>query len=399
MTPNTSSANASKPEANDVSAFNPSNRANRPGMLAEAAVFAGVAGEMTLRQLSIPKPGESEVLVRVSGCTICGSDLHSFHGRRTVPVPTILGHEIVGEIVDIGGRNASYDLDGRELQRGDRVTWAIMANCGVCDLCQRGLPQKCLNGVKYGHEPFRPGRELSGGLANYCLLVPGTSIVRLPDELPLAVACPASCATATIAAALEAAGDLTGRTVCLSGAGMLGLTACAMSRVQGAAKVVSVDPVSARRKLAMEFGATRTCPPDELAAVAIEEVGTLGFDVVIELSGSPAAFEITWPLIRTGGTLVLVGSVFPGPSMPIALEQVVRRHLTIRGIHNYAPRHLLDAVNFLSSAHTQYPFARLVSEWIPLASIADAFRRGSHPDAIRIGVYSTDDPHHLTGNR
>ncbi len=399
MTPNTSSANASKPEAKDISAFNPSNRANRPGMLAEAAVFAGVAGEMTLRQLSIPKPGESEVLVRVSGCTICGSDLHSFHGRRTVPVPTILGHEIVGEIVDIGGRNAIYDLDGRELQRGDRVTWAIMANCGVCDLCQRGLPQKCLNGFKYGHEPFRPGRELSGGLANYCLLVPGTSIVRLPDELPLAVACPASCATATIAAALEAAGDLTGRTVCLSGAGMLGLTACAMSRVQGAAKVVSVDPVSARRKLAVEFGATRTCPPDELAAVAIEEVGTLGFDVVIELSGSPAAFEITWPLIRTGGTLVLVGSVFPGPSMPIALEQVVRRHLTIRGIHNYAPRHLLDAVNFLSSAHTQYPFARLVSEWIPLTSIADAFRRGSHPDAIRIGVYSTDDPHHLTGNR
>jgi alcohol dehydrogenase len=180
---------------------------------------------------------------------------------------------------------------------------------------------------------------------------------------------------------------------------MLGLTACAMSRLQGAAKIVSVDPVSVRRKLAMEFGATRTCPPDELAAVAIEEVGTLGFDVVIELSGSPAAFEVTWPLIRTGGTLVLVGSVFPGPSMPIALEQVVRRHLTIRGIHNYAPRHLLEAVNFLSTAHTQYPFARLVSEWIPLSSIADAFRRGSHPDAIRIGVYSTGAPHHFAGNR
>ena len=142
----------------------------------------------------------------------------------------------------------------------------------------------------------------------------------------------------------------------------------------------------------MEFGATRICAPEEIAAVAIEEVGTLGFDLVIELSGSPPAFEVTWPLIRTGGTLVLVGSVFPGPSMPIALEQVVRRHLTIRGIHNYAPRHLLEAVNFLSSAHTQYPFAGLVSEWIPLSSIADAFRRGSHPDALRIGVYSTDVP-------
>ena len=398
MTPNTSSADASKPPANEVPVLNQSRDANRPALTANAAVFAGSAGEITLRQLSIPELGESEVLVRVSGCTICGSDLHSFHGHRTVPVPTILGHEIVGTIVEIGGTSERFDLDGRELRRGDRVTWAIMANCGVCDLCQRGLPQKCLNGVKYGHEPFRPGRELTGGLAEYCLLVPGTSIVRLPDELPLAVACPASCATATIVAALEAAGDLRGRTVCLSGAGMLGLTACAMARVLGASKVVSVDPVSARRKLAMEFGATRTCAPDELAAVAIEEVHALGFDVVVELSGSPTAFQVTWPLIRTGGTLVLVGSVFPGPSMPIALEQVVRRHLTIRGIHNYAPRHLLEAVNFLSYAHTQYPFARLVSEWIPLTSIADAFRRSSQSDAIRIGVYSTDVPHHGTDN-
>ena len=398
MKPATSSANNINSAANVGPGLNPSCDATGPVVTAQAAVFSGVSDEITLCQLSIPKLCESEILVRVSGCTICGSDLHSFHGRRTVPVPTILGHEIVGEIIEIGGTSTLFDLEGRELRRGDRVTWAIMANCGFCDLCQRGLSQKCLNGVKYGHEPFRPGRELLGGLAEYCLLVPGTSIVRLPDELPLAVACPASCATATIAAALEAAGDLTGRTVCLSGAGMLGLTACAMSRVQGAAKVVSVDPVSARRKLATEFGATRTCPPDELSAVAIEEVGTLGFDVVLELSGNPAAFQATWPLIRTGGTLALVGSVFPGPSMPIALEQIVRRHLTIRGVHNYAPRHLLEAVKFLSFAHTQYPFARLVSEWIPLTSIADAFRRGSHPDTIRIGVYSTDVSVNVTGN-
>ena len=390
MKPATSSANDINSPANVEPVLNSSCEATGLVVTAQAAVFAGVPSEITLCQLSIPKLRESEILVRVSGCTICGSDLHSFHGRRTVPVPTILGHEIVGEIIDIGGPSTRFDLEGQELRRGDRVTWAIMANCGLCDLCRRDLPQKCLNGVNYGHEAFRPGRELLGGLAEYCLLVPGTSIVRLPDELPLAVACPASCATATIAAALEAAGDLAGRTVCLIGAGMLGLTACAMSRVQGAAKVVSVDPVSARRDLATEFGSTRTAAPDELAAVAMEEVGPLGFDVVLELSGNPAAFQLVWPLIRTGGTLVLVGSVFPGPSMPIALEQIVRRHLTIRGIHNYAPRHLLDAVKFLASSHTQYPFARLVSEWISLTSIADAFRRGIQPDAIRIGVRSTE---------
>ena len=398
MNPIRSSANGITPSSNETLDFAPLCDANPPAKTAQAAVFAGVPGEITLCQLPIPTPGESEIVVRVSGCTICGSDLHSFHGRRTVPVPTILGHEIVGEIVEIGGASARLDLEGQELKTGDRVAWAIMAHCGLCDFCQRDLPQKCLNGVKYGHEPFRPGRELLGGLAGYCLLVAGTSIVRLPDELPLAVACPASCATATIAAALEAAGELKGRTVCLIGAGMLGLTASAMSRVQEAAKVISVDPISQRRKLAIEFGATRTCAPDELAAVANEEVGALGFDVVIELSGNPAAFPAIWPLIRTGGTIVLVGSVFPGPPMPIALEQIVRRHLTIRGIHNYAPHHLLEAVKFLSNAHTRYPFAQLVSEWIPLSAIGEAFGRGSHPDTIRAGVYSTDSSDNVTGN-
>ena len=357
-----------------------------------AAVFDGVAGEIGLRELSIPDPRESEILVRVLGCTICGSDLHSFHGRRTVPVPTVLGHEIVGEIIQFGHRTSIVDLAGRELQVGDRVTWSIMANCGTCSYCVRGLPQKCLNGVKYGHEAFRAGRELLGGLAEYCLLVPGTAIVRLPDELPTSVACPASCATATIAAALEAAGDLTGCKVCLSGAGTLGLTACAMVRAYGASEVVSVDPILSRRSLALDFGATRVASPDEFERITIESVGSLGFDVVIELSGNADAFHAIWSRIRIGGTLVLVGSVFPGPSVPMNLVQIVRRHLTIKGIHNYAPRHLLAAVNFLSANLDQVPFSRLVSQWMPLTSIAHAFRKGNEPDSIRIGVYSSASP-------
>jgi alcohol dehydrogenase len=245
--------------------------------------------------------------------------------------------------------------------------------------------------VKYGHEPFRPGRELLGGLATHCLLAPGTSIVRLPDELPLSVCCPASCATATIAAAMEAAGELHGRSVCLFGAGMLGLTACAMARSLGAAEVVCVDPIPARRDRALALGATRAAAPGELHAVAHATTGTLGFDAVIELSGHPAAFTEAWPLIRTGGTLVLVGSVFPGAPAAVELEQIVRRHLTIRGVHNYAPRHLVAAVEFLALHHRRVPFSSLVARWFPLTSIADAFSQ-TGGDAIRIGVYPGDPP-------
>lgn len=355
-----------------------------------AAVFDGVSGSISLRKIATPRPDGDEILVKVLGCTLCGSDVHSFEGRRMVPVPTVLGHEIVGEIQEFGNTALRRDAGGLELQSGDRITWAIVASCGACPLCECGLPQKCLRAVKYGHESFRPGRELLGGLAEHCLLVPGTSIVRLPSCLPLSVACPASCATATIVAAFEAAGETIGRSVCIFGAGMLGLTACAIARSSGAGKVTCVDPVESRRNLALRFGATHVLSPADFECAPEEITGKLGFDVILELSGVPQAFHAAWPRIRLGGTLVLVGSVFPSAPVPLALEQVVRRQLTLRGVHNYAPRHLLKAVEFLTRHHQTFPFAELVNEWLPLSLIEKGFERSQQSSTIRVGIKCTE---------
>jgi putative phosphonate catabolism associated alcohol dehydrogenase len=265
------------------------------------------------------------------------------------------------------------------------VTWSIVASCGTCFYCERGLPQKCQRGVKYGHEAFSPGRELLGGLAEHCLLVPGTAIIKLPDELPLAVACPASCATATIAAALEAAGELEGLTVCILGAGLLGLTACAMARARKAQEILCVEVNLQRRALARQFGASAIAPESLPSAVG-EATGGRGVDVVMELTGAPAAFEAAWPHVRIGGTIVLVGSVFPAPPVSLSLEQVVRRHLMLRGIHNYAPRHLAAAIEFLAGHHHEYPLASLVARWHPLFAIDQALMAARQPDNIRVGV-------------
>ncbi len=371
---------------------------------AQAAVFEGHPGQLVLKSIPLPLLRDDEILVRVSGCTLCGSDLHSIDGRRAVPVPSVLGHEIVGEIADFGRLASRMDLSGQPIQVGDRVTWAIVAHCGSCFFCQRGLPQKCLRGVKYGHEAMRPGLELRGGLAEYCLLAPGTSVIKLNRDVPLEVTCPASCATATIAAALDAIGDeLQSRNVCVFGAGMLGLTACAMLRCRGASEVVCVDPVAMRRELATSFGATQAIAPEQLSsrdhaaeaplnrgsstpAPIISNLVPFGFDAVIELSGSVAAIEAAIPLLRIGGTLVLVGSVFPTPAVPVLPEQIVRRQLTLKGVHNYAPRHLLQAVEFLATNHQRYPFASLVSQWLPLAAVPEHFAAGALKNSIRVGV-------------
>jgi alcohol dehydrogenase len=351
-----------------------------------AAVFSGKAGRLELQAFPTPEPKGAEVLVRALGCTLCGSDLHSFEGRRAVPTPTVLGHEIVGEIVAFADQCRHRDLAGNELRPGDRVTWSVVASCGECFYCRRGLPQKCQAAVKYGHETIRPGRELLGGLAEHCLLAPGTAVVRLPDELPLEAACPASCATATIAAAIAAAGELRDRHVCVLGAGLLGLTACAMARQRGAAEVMAVDVHAGRRGRALQFGASRSCSPEELPGVIAELTHGHGVDVVFELSGATAAFQSAWPLVRLGGAIILVGSVFPGPAVPIELEQIVRRNLVLHGVHNYSPAHLLAAVEFLADAHRVFPFSELVAEWHPLTDVSAAFESARDREKIRVGV-------------
>ena len=166
-----------------------------------AAVFRGVGLPFEFVEVPLPSPTGAEVLVEVVACTLCGSDLHSVRGRRSVPLPTVLGHEVLGRVAEFGPAASRRDASGRPLAVGDRVTWGIVASCGACFYCGRDLPQKCLRQTKYGHEPFLPGRELTGGLAEHCLLVPGTAIFGIRDEIPDAVACPANCATATVAAA------------------------------------------------------------------------------------------------------------------------------------------------------------------------------------------------------
>ncbi len=355
------------------------------GRTAVAAVFHGPGQPLRLHTFAAADPAGGEVLVRVTACTICGSDLHTYDGRRTAPTPSVLGHEIIGRVEAFGPDAPRVDAAGQPLRAGDRVTWSVVANCGGCFFCDRALPQKCERMVKYGHEPLRPGGELSGGLADYCRLAPGSTVLRLPDGLSDAVACPASCATAAVAAALRAAGPVAGGTVLVQGAGVLGLTACAMARAAGAAEVVCCDVAPARLARAEAFGATRAVPPADVGAAVAAAAGKYGADAALELSGSPEAFEAGFPLVRTGGSYVLVGAVFPTRPVPVAMEAVVRRQLTIRGVHNYAPEDLAAAVRFLAGADA-YPFASLVADWVSLADADRAFQTALRTGATRIGV-------------
>ncbi len=213
-------------------------RRDRGGALTRttpAAVFHGPGQAIEIREIPLPEPARP-------GGPRRGDRLHALRERPAQPAAadgpcrcrrSSATRSSAGS--PSSGRTAPrVDAAGRPLGVGDRVTWAIVASCGDCFYCRRDLPQKCERQTKYGHEPIRPGGELTGGLAGHCVLAPGTAIFRVPEGLSDASACPANCAGATVAAAIEAAGPLEDARVLVMGSGMLGVTATAWARSLGA---------------------------------------------------------------------------------------------------------------------------------------------------------------------
>ena len=342
-----------------------------------AAVWRG-GDAIALESIPVPALGPGDVLVRVRFATVCGSDRHTVSGRRDQPCPSILGHETVGEIVAIGGVRA-YALDGCRLRVGQRVIWSVTLPCGACDRCLRGVSAKCRGVRKAGHEALDSDWGLSGGYARHVLLPRGLPIAVVDDELCDALAAPAACATATVMAVVERAGSLAGRHVVVLGAGMLGLTAAAGAAQAGAAAVTVVDPSCARRELARQFGATEV-------RSAATEAGT--YDVLLEFSGSSAALQDGLAALEIQGVAVLAGSVAPNGTIAVDPESVVRRQLSIHGVHNYEPRHLAAALDFLQLTRDRFPWANLVAEPRPLEDIADLLCKpaGATPrEAIVLG--------------
>ena len=330
-----------------------------------------------------------EVLVRIRCCTICGSDLHTWSGRRAGPARCVLGHEIVGEVVDWGGERPPLDYFGNAISTGQRITWNMAVGCGKCFFCRRGLQQKCERLFKYGHE-FDDARAATGGLGQYCRLVAGTAIFPLPDSLPDQVATPANCATATVCAATRLIGEthpLPGATALVVGLGMLGLTAVARLADLGAANILAFDLDPDRAELARRFGATHVVSSADQVGKAVQSLtDSRGADIVMDFAGVPAAVQASIRHARVGGCVLLAGSVFPTGEIAIDPESFVRRMLTVRGLHNYLPVDLKDALEFLERTHPRYPFAELVSKSYELANVANAFKFAADQSPVRIAI-------------
>lgn len=358
---------------------------------ARAVVYDAPNTPFVVREYPLRDVHPDEVLVRITMSTICRSDIHSYHGHRPNPCPGILGHEIIG-VIDQLGSKIERDMRGDALSVGDRITWTEYFHDGESyyrDI--HDLPQKSVGVRKYGHDLVEEDPHFLGGFAEYCYVVPGTGILKLPDELSDEEATPINCGVATMVSVIEATQIQMGDIVVVQGLGLLGLYGCAMAKTRGARMVIGIDSVKDRLDAARKFGADVSIDisgRDENEVV--EEVRALappdGVDAVIEVCGSPAVIPSGLKMLRVGGRYTLGGIVTPDANVTIDANLLVKKWITLRGIHNYHPRHLIQALDFVVTNRERFPFKEIVDSTFSLDELDEAFKRASERSVMRAAV-------------
>ena len=273
-----------------------------------------------LEDVPVPKIGINDVLIRVDRTGICGTDLHIYNwdawAQKTIPVPMVVGHEFVGEIVAVGS-NVNDFFPGETVSGEGHVV------CGRCRNCLAGRRHLCksTSGV---------GVNLPGAFAEY-LALPQTNVWHQEPGIDLDVASIFDPLGNAVHTALSF--DLLGEDVLITGAGPIGIMAVAVARHAGARYVVITDMNSYRLDLAKKLGATVAVDvrSESLEAVMNDLGMKEGFDVGLEMSGSPAALRQMLGAMCHGGKVAMLGI----PSEPIAIDwqQVVLNMLTIKGIY------------------------------------------------------------------
>ena len=323
-----------------------------------ASVYRG-DGKLVAEEWPRPTIGAGEVLLRVLGCGLCGSDIAKIVDPST-PAPLVLGHEVVGEIVALGPGVTDCAI-------GDRVVAAHHVPCGDCHYCRRGSESMC--------HAFKASNLDPGGFAEY-VRVPAPNVrhalFRVPrhvtDEAASFVE-PLACCLRSVRRARVAPGD----TVVVVGLGSIGCLFVQLLRRAGAV-VVGCDPIAARAELARRLGAAAAGPASTAAAAQRELSGGRGADQVIVTGGGTDVLPWAVESLRDGGTVHYFAS--GGDTLPLRLETLYHRELTLTATYSSSPSDLAEAFRLIVAGEVSVD--RLVTHRVTLPGLhrgVDLMRR------------------------
>ena len=332
-----------------------------------ALVFRGPR-DVAFETVERPAPRPGHVLLRVSGCGICGTDMHVYNGMPAPwPVPGVRGHEIAGAVEELGA-----DVDG--LSTGDRVVVQPLVSCSECSACRRGETNLCARA-------YLIGGETAGGFADF-VEVPATAAFALPHGLPLEHAALAETLASPVHAFEKHARGLV-RSAAILGAGAQGLLSLQMALSFGIKSILVSDVLPARLDIATQLGATRTVNANDAdpVAAALEISGGEGVDLVIDAAGLAINRQQTVEMLRAGGTGIFL-ALGPGRA-EIEFGRLVTRELHLHGTQCYTNADFAHAIDLLTSG--EIAAAPLVGT-MPLTRGAEAFEKlaTSPADCVKI---------------
>jgi Zn-dependent alcohol dehydrogenase len=307
----------------------------------KAAVLREVGVPLGLEDVELDPPSAGEVLVRIEAAGVCHSDLHYMTGDLAAKLPIVPGHEGAGVVEAVGPGV------GDRVSVGDRVALLWRPRCGECDACVAGNPAMCrfgrvfatTNGLFDGTTRLHRGDERIHHLMGVScfaerVVVSATSVLRIPEGVPMAIAAISACAVITgVGAAMNAVQGAAGRPLLVLGAGGVGLAAVMGAALVGASPVVVVDLDPAKLELARRLGATDVVDggTEDVLERVLAVSGGEGVTTVIDAVGSPGTLRTSFSCLAPGGTLVALGISSADATMAVPINELVQRQKRIVG--------------------------------------------------------------------
>ena len=373
-----------------------------PGVLAATLVRPG---QYEIREYPLPEPAPGCVLVRMEMSGICGTDKHTFqgyttqYGDRKLEFPIIQGHENVGTIAAIGGNGKFADFEGIPLSAGDRVVVGANVSCGQCYYCTHDFPYYCCeNTTDYGNNlSAKNPPHLFGGWSQYIYVVPGSFLVKVPDDLPPEIAVLTEIFAVTVG--LDRAKQMSvfpsesfcfDDTVVVLGVGPLGMCFLMKARMLGAGTIIAVDKSEYRLNFAMRMGgdftvnAGTTSKADRLQLIRDMTHGR-GADVAIECAGVPEAVPEALEMLRVGGLLVEAGNFSDLGEISLSPHRhICAKNARIIGVGGEEPAAYGPGMRQMARYMKNYPLREFVTHRFGLRDVDAAMQKSMEAEVMKV---------------
>jgi L-iditol 2-dehydrogenase len=342
----------------------------------KAAVLEALE-RIVVREVDPPTCGPREAVLRVRACAVCGSDIRIFHyGNDRVNAPRVIGHDVAGEVVEVGA-------EVTRVKAGDRVAIGADVPCGTCHWCTSGMGTNCRINYAVGYQ--FPGGFQELMLLNEIILNYGP-VTPIPDSLSFeeaALAEPLACAVN----GLELAQFGLGKSLCVIGLGPIGCMMLELSRVFGASRVFAAQRSRKRLDMARQFREDArfiATEEENLVETVMRETGGEGVDLAITTAGTVQAHEDAIQMVRHRGYVNLFGGLKNQPKLCIDSNLIHYKECFVMGSHGSLPVHHRKAVELIARGDVRA--RQYISATFPLAEVRKAFAYHESRQGLKVVV-------------